>query len=119
MFDYRNLDIWKRSFALSVAIAQATKGRSRCGPPGLASQLTRAIASVPANIAEGAGYSSPLQTARFMDTAVGSLNETENHLAASLATGLLAAALVAEFTAEVQALRRMIAAFKCWVLRNS
>ncbi len=54
--------------------------------PGLRSQLLRAAASIPANIAEGAGQHSDARFAHFLSIAIGSANEVETHL--RLARGL-------------------------------
>jgi four helix bundle protein len=81
MFDHNKLEIWRRSMALSVAVDRALLRCTVTPAPGLASQLSRACASIPANIAECAGQSSSKQSARFIDIAIGSASETENHLA--------------------------------------
>lgn len=43
-------------------------------------QLTEACKSVPSNIAEGYGRYRPTEIARFLEIAMGSLDETENRL---------------------------------------
>lgn len=118
MIDFHKLQIWQRSQALVVAIHAATKSKSRGAPVGLIAQLHRASASVPANIAEGCGYDAPLQAARFLDIALGSLNETESHLLQAQLTEAIQHGLTRELINEVQQLRRMTIAYKKWLLRT-
>ena len=47
---------------------------------GLTNQLRRAASSIPANIAEGCGKNSQNEFAHFLNTALGSANETEYFL---------------------------------------
>lgn len=117
MFDYEQLHIWQRSHQLTVAIHLAMRGRGRYGPAGLVSQLSRSSASIPANIAECAGQHTPAQSARFLDIAIGSLTETQNHLALAAATGLIKSHTAAKFTDELHQLRRMTYSFRKWLLR--
>lgn len=116
MFDHSNLKIWQRAHELSLNVDRALKGRARKGPPGLASQLSRACASMAANIAESAGQDSPVQTARFLSVSIASVSETENHVARAEGTGLLTRTQAEEFSKEVRSVRRMTVNFRTWVL---
>lgn len=51
-------------------------------------QIRRSAASIPANIAEGYGRRSPGDYARFLNIAVGSINELQTHLILSASVNL-------------------------------
>lgn len=118
MYDFKTLRVWQRALDLTVAIERELSSSRRKRSPGLAAQLARASASIGANIAEGAGYDSPLQSVRFLDTAIGSASEVENHLALASATGVIKGDAAANFTAEIQVIRRMLTGFRKWILRD-
>jgi len=44
---------------------------------GLKSQITRAVVSIPSNIAEGSSRNSEVEFKRFLETAIGSLFKVE------------------------------------------
>jgi four helix bundle protein len=73
--------IWKfhvYRIALFIShLARADVRRPRLGSrwQAIAEQLTSAVASIGANVAEGYGRSRPVDRARFYDMAVGSLRE--------------------------------------------
>lgn len=80
MRDFRKLIGWQKAHSLAVAVHElAGDMRSRMAP-GLRAQLLRAGASVPANVAEGCGKRSEGEFARYVDIALGSARELENHL---------------------------------------
>ena len=58
MRDYTNIEAWKLSDDMMVAVYEATRGFPREELYGLTSQLGRAAYSGPANIAEGAARDS-------------------------------------------------------------
>ena len=78
--DYRDLEVWR----LAMDLAEATYGLVRDFPKSeeyrLTSQLLRAAASIPANIAEGNARASRRDYTRFIAIARGSLAETETFL---------------------------------------
>ncbi len=77
---YKHLTVWKDSVTFATEIYSATREFPQSELFGLTSQLRRAAVSVAANLAEGAGRNSKKDFARFVDIALGSLNEVETLL---------------------------------------
>ena len=77
MRDFKNLQVWEKSHDLTLRIYELTSHFPREEIYGLTSQIRRACASVPTNIAEGCGRESPADFARFLQIAMGSASETE------------------------------------------
>ncbi len=77
---HKELQVWVESMKLAVEVYKATLKMPVDERYGLTSQLRRAAAAVPANIAEGAGRGSSADFARFVTIARGSLAELETHL---------------------------------------
>lgn len=80
MQDFRSLKVWKKAHYLTLEVYKVTSTFPRDELFGLTSQMRRASASVPANIAEGCGRGSKAELARFLQIAVGSATELEYHL---------------------------------------
>ena len=74
---YRDLIVWQKAMDLAVQIYSLTARFPKDERFRLVDQLTRAVVSVPANIAEGYARDSPKDYARFLAIARGSLAETE------------------------------------------
>ncbi len=77
MQHFRDLVVWQRSHALVLALYRITASFPKDERFGLVSQLRRAAASVPTNIAEGAKRQGKQDYARFLNIAEGSLSEAE------------------------------------------
>ncbi len=77
MQDFRKLQVWEKSHNLTLRIYRLTSKFPREEIYGLTSQMRRACASIPTNIAEGCGRESAADFARFLQIAMGSANETE------------------------------------------
>ena len=80
MKDFRDLKVWAKAHALTLACYEATKPFPREEIFGLVSQIRRAASSIPANIAEGCGRRGNAELHRFLQMAMGSANELEYHL---------------------------------------
>lgn len=111
MKDFRQLAIWQRSHHLTLAVYTLTQRFPRDEKYGLASQLRRATASVPANIAEGCGRDSAAELKRFLDIAHGSASEADYHLLLARDLGYVESPTYEPLAAEIGAVKRMIGAF--------
>ncbi|HEY1244879.1 MAG TPA: four helix bundle protein [Hyphomicrobiaceae bacterium] len=86
---YRDLGVWQKAIALSVACYRATVSFPREEAYGMTSQIRRASASVPSNIAEGHGREHTKAFVQFLRVSQGSLKELETHLIIAQQVGLL------------------------------
>ena len=86
--DYRELEVWRWAMDLAEAVYRLTRAFPKSEEYRLTSQLLRASASVPANIAEGNARSTRKDYARFVSIARGSLAETETFLMLAQRIGL-------------------------------
>ena len=83
---YEDLEVWKRSVALSIKIYKMTEG---CKDFGFRDQVRRSGLSVPSNIAEGYERESNKDIIRFLVIARGSLGELKTQLIIGRETGLI------------------------------
>jgi four helix bundle protein len=81
---HRDLVVWQKAMALAVEIYRLSSRFPREEVYRLVSQITRAAASVPANIAEGHARGTAKDYANFLSIAKGSLMETETFLMLSI-----------------------------------
>lgn len=70
--NFKELNIWKSSFKLSVSIIKEIKDSKNFA---LKDQITRSAISIPSNIAEGSQRNSNLDFIRFLHIAKGSAAE--------------------------------------------
>jgi four helix bundle protein len=109
--DFRSLKAWGKAHELTLRVYSATKAFPRDEAFGLTSQLRRACASVPANIAEGCGRSGDAELARFLIIAAGSASEVEYHLLLAHDLNYLNYTEYTQLNGEVNELKRMLTAF--------
>jgi four helix bundle protein len=77
---HRELVVWQKAMDLVVQVYRLSARFPADERYRLTSQITRAAASVPANIAEGHARSTAKEYSRFLAIAKGSLMETETFL---------------------------------------
>ncbi|TCS37166.1 four helix bundle protein [Reinekea marinisedimentorum] len=102
---YENLDVWKRSRAMSVAVY---KELDNCRNYGFRDQITRSMLSVPSNIAEGCERSSLKERIRFLDIAKGSLGEFKTQAGIGIDAGFLNPNIAAQWLDESSELAKML-----------
>jgi four helix bundle protein len=82
MGDYHKLEVWQLATVLSdrvFAMVEALGPRLR---PSKADQITRAADGIHENIAEGCGYNTDPQLAKYLRQALGSADEVQDQLEA-------------------------------------
>jgi four helix bundle protein len=89
MRNYRDLQVWSKSYALSLELYRLSRAFPREEIYGITSQLRRAAVSIGANLAEGCGRRSNAEMARFVRIAMGSASELDPHLLLSKDLGFL------------------------------
>lgn len=119
MRDFRKLQVWQKSHQLTLAIYQATVTFPKHENYGLTSQLRRASASIPANIAEGCGRNSEADLARFMEISMGSASETAYFIILSHDLGYLNEERFSQLAGQTDEIQRMLRAYITRLRANS
>jgi four helix bundle protein len=108
---FRELRVWQKSHRLVLDIYQVTGEFPRQETYGLASQLRRCSASIPANVAEGCGRSGDTELGRFMLISMGSASELQYHLLLARALGYLDSQRCRNLSQRTQEIKRMLSTF--------
>ena len=111
MQDFKKLKVWEKGHQLTLSVYKGTVKIPKEELYGLTSQLRRASASIPANIAEGCGRGGKAELARFLQVAMGSASEVEYHLLLACHLGFLDPSHYNEIDAIVTEVKRMLTAF--------
>ena len=78
--NFREYKVWQDAVSFATAVYEITSQMPWFEKKGLCDQLQRAVVSISSNIAEGAGRSSDIDFARFLDQSLGYANEVETQL---------------------------------------
>ena len=108
MRDFKELIVWKKAHLLCLEVYKITNDYPSEEKFGLISQLRRASASVPTNIAEGCGYDSSKQFVRFIIIASGSITEVSYLIKLSKDLGFFSEDDFKTLNEESNVIRRML-----------
>ena len=108
MQDFRQLRVWQHAHQLALDVYRATDCFPKAEQYGLTRQVRRAAASVPSNIAEGCGRGSNPDFARFLQIALGSVNEVDYQLLLSRDLGFLSPDDHERLSTSADSIRRML-----------
>ena len=112
MRSHRDLKVWQRALAFAVQIYRVTEAFPSKEIYSLTDQIRRAAVSIPANIAEGHGYSTDKAFARHLDIALGSAAELDTHLQIALEVGYLSEARHQALQEELTTIAKMLHALR-------
>ncbi len=110
MLDFRNLKVWEKAHALTLATYRASREFPKEEMFGLTAQIRRSASSIPTNIAEGCGRGSDAEFVRFLQIGMGSASETEYHLLLAFDLGYLDKSNYTILTNYVTEIKRMLSA---------
>jgi four helix bundle protein len=105
---HRDLVVWQKGMELAEEAYRLSKMLPKAEEYRLTSQLLRAAASVPANIAEGHARGTRRDYANFISIARGSVAETETFLLLAVRTELLTEQEAAKATQLTDELGKML-----------
>ncbi len=110
MQDFRELVVWQKAHALTLAVYGATQGFPPDERFGLTSQLRRAAASMPSNLAEGRCRATDKDFARFVGIALGSAAEVDYFLLLARDLRMLDAETYNTLNGHVDEVKKMLSA---------
>ena len=110
--NYRDLEVWQLGMDLAEECYGVTKGFPKEELFGMTSQIRRAAASIPANIAEGQGREHTKEFLHHLSVARGSLMELETHLMLGQRIGLLDQAKVTSLLTQSERISRMLSGLR-------
>ena len=108
MQDFKKLNVWQHSHALTLKIYRLTSRFPAEEKFGLTSQLRRAVISVELNLAEGSSRGSDRDFRRFVQMALGSASEVECQLLIARDLNYLTVDSHAEAQWGIQQVKRML-----------
>ena len=106
---HKQLKVWRVAHAVVIEVYRVTQSFPPVERWRLTNQMCRAAASVPANIAEGAGRNTDGEVARVLGIALGSANETECHLFLAKDLGYLRDSDAQSLAQQLTDVKRMLA----------
>jgi four helix bundle protein len=109
--NHEELEVWQKAHALTINLYRITECFPRSELFGLTSQIRRAAGSIGANLAEGCGRWGDAELARFVQIAMGSASELQNHLRLAKGLDFLSRPDYAATLKDVTSVRQMLTAF--------
>ncbi|MBA3346080.1 MAG: four helix bundle protein [Gemmatimonadales bacterium] len=108
MGDHKELEVWRTAHALALSVYRLTGAFPGHELYGLTSQMRRAAASIPANLAEGCGRRGDAELCRFIRISLGSASELEYHLLLARDLGMVGDAIFGELNIQVCRVQGML-----------
>src|SRR5215831_19079406 len=111
MRNYEDLEVWQKAHCLTLGLYRVTEGFPCSEMFGLTSQIRRSAGSIGANLAEGCGRWGDVELARFVQIAMGSASELQNHLRLAKDLNFLSSSDYKSAIDALSSVRQMLTAF--------
>lgn len=111
MRNHEELEVWQKAHELTLQIYRATECFPKSEIFGLRSQIRRALGSIGANLAEGCGRWNDGDLGRYIQIAMGSASELQNHLRLARDLGFIEKSTCANLFSDLSSVRQMLTAF--------
>lgn len=108
MRDFRKLRVWEQSHQLTLLLYSQTKTFPNEEKYGITSQIRRAVASIPTNIAEGCGKISDKDFARYLNISFGSASELEYLMILSKDLDYISSDMFLTISTEIIAIKKQL-----------
>ena len=108
MKTYRDLIVWQKAYAFTIALYKSTQSFPKEEVYGLTSQIRRATVSITSNIAEGFGRSGAKEKDQFYAIAHGSLYEVESQLFVALGVGYISPENHAQLLFDIEEVSKLL-----------
>jgi len=118
MRDFRQIKVWEKAHLLTLEVYRITTNFPREEIYGITSQLRRASASIPANIAEGFGRGGNVELARFLQIGMGSASEVEYHVLLARDLNLLSQKIYEDLDGRIVEVKKMLTSLLLKVRRD-
>ena len=115
---YKELIVWQKAILLVKHIYRVTQTFPSSEMYGLVNQMRRASVSIPSNIAEGQTRKSPVEFARFLSIAHGSLAELETQMIIARELEYVSQAQYDEYSVFHDEVSKMLIALKAKFSKN-
>ena len=117
MRNFRKLDCWSLGLELVGMVFKLLEKLPDTENYGLRSQMSRAVISMPSNIAEGCSRSSNKETARYFEISIGSAFELETQILAGQITGYFDQNDIDSFVPKIQEFQKKTNAYRLKILQ--
>jgi len=107
---HKDLVLWQKAMDLAALVYETSSGLPRSELFGLVSQLRRAGASIPSNIAEGSARRSTKEFLHFLHVARGSMAELETQVLLARRIGYLPESRATQLERSVDDVGRILSA---------
>jgi four helix bundle protein len=111
MKDFRELQVWHKAHELALEVYKASAAFPKEETYGLSSQIRRAAASIPTNIAEGCGRGTKNEPKHFMQISMGSASEVEYQILLSHELGYIDSKAHGILDSGIQEVKKMLSSY--------